>query len=73
MKKRTLITTVMFIAVFGSSMTGAKLFGLSLNKISLIPLELVLLSQFAVKTRLNSRQCQMISSIVHIYSYIIIY
>ena len=61
MKKRTLITTVMFIAVFGSSMTGAKLFGLSLNKISLIPLELVLLSQFAVKTRLNSRQCQMIS------------
>lgn len=34
------MTVVVFLATFLSSMVGAQLFGLSLNKIALIPLEL---------------------------------
>lgn len=42
-KNKKLYETVIFIAVFLSSMLGGQLFGISLNKIALVPLEIVLL------------------------------
>lgn len=50
----------LFVAVFFSSMTGAQFMGLSLAKISLIPFELLLLSRFSRKIKVNKIQKMMI-------------
>lgn len=47
---------VIFIAVFFSSIVGAQILGVSLNKIALIPLELFLL--FKMPYRININQTQ---------------
>lgn len=53
-KAVTAFTAVLFIAVFGSSMLGAQLFGVSINKIALLPLEIYLFVQlFKTNQRLR--------------------
>lgn len=53
---------VAFIAVFGSSIVGANLFGVSLNKLALIPLEIYLVIRNGrnLKFHINKRQRQLI-------------
>lgn len=49
---------LIFIAVFGTSIIGATIFGVSLNKVALIPLEIYLLFSSGVnlKFKVNNRQ-----------------
>lgn len=49
---------VIFIAVFGSSIVGASLFGISLNKLALVPLELylILYNGANFKFKISNRQ-----------------
>lgn len=50
-KGMKLMFVVVFIAVFGSSIVGATLFGVSLNKVALLPLEIYLLLKNGRKLR----------------------
>ena len=57
---------VIFIAVFFSSIVGAQILGVSLNKIALIPLELFLL--FKMPYRININQTQKLFFLWYIFS-----
>lgn len=51
---------IMFIAVFGSSALGAQIFGVSVNKLVLIPLEIWLILKMKSKININSNQLLML-------------
>ncbi len=54
-----IIDVVLFLAIFCSSILGAQLFGISLNKLGLIPLELYLLYKVIQKQRIVVRREQL--------------